>query len=220
MFDCILVFGVVFVGLKVIAGFEPSFASGLDEEEPLGRIAAVESGILLMLVVVVRELRVAQMAEHVTGGVTVALISSACITTSGLILFSAFPDIALNILWSLAFILVRLIFRISSLFISSTLSIANLTFTLLGSSTSDFNRSFRSGSALINNFSVNLTNFDGSTDLVLLISVASFFVVLWIITDAGWFKLVLDSLLVDFNIPFIRGNSSVFLELSVSRFFE
>lgn len=88
MFECTLVFGVAFGEVKVMAGFVPRFASGLDEEEPLGRIAAVESGIVLMLVVVVRELRVAQVTEHVTGGVTVALISSACITTSGLILFS------------------------------------------------------------------------------------------------------------------------------------
>lgn len=158
--------------------FVPSFASGLDEEKlPLGIIAAVESGVVLILVVVVKELRVAQVTEHVIGGVNVALISSACITTSGLILFSAFPEIASNILCSLAFILVCLIFRMSSLFISSTLSVANLTFMLVGSSTSDFNRSFRSGSALINSFSVNLTNFD-ETDLISLVSVTSFFVFL------------------------------------------
>lgn len=73
-----------------MAGFVPSFASGLDEEKlPLGIIAAVESGVVLILVVVVKELRVAQGTKHVTGGVNVTLISSACITTSGLILFSA-----------------------------------------------------------------------------------------------------------------------------------
>lgn len=89
MFDCTLVFGVTFGELKVMTGFVLSFASGLDEEKPLGATAAVERGVVLMLVVVVEELRVAQMTEHVTGGVNVALISSACITTSGLILFSA-----------------------------------------------------------------------------------------------------------------------------------
>lgn len=82
-------FGVVFDELKIVAGFVPSFASKLDEEKPLGRIAAVDSGVVLTLVVVVEELRVAQVTELVTGGVIVALISSACITTSGLILFSA-----------------------------------------------------------------------------------------------------------------------------------
>lgn len=82
-------FGIAFGELKIMAGFVPSFASRLDKEKPLGIIAAVESGVVLILVVVVKELRVAQVTEHVTGGVNVALISSACITTSGLILFSA-----------------------------------------------------------------------------------------------------------------------------------
>lgn len=70
-------FGVAFDELKIVAGFVSSFASRLDEEKPLGTIAAVDSGVVLMLVVVVEELRVAQITEHVTGGVIVALISSA-----------------------------------------------------------------------------------------------------------------------------------------------
>lgn len=85
--------------LKVTTGFVLALVSIFVEENPLGTIAAVESGVVLMLVVVVEELRVAQVAEHVTGGGGVAVLtSSAWITTSGLNLPSAFPDIASNML--------------------------------------------------------------------------------------------------------------------------
>lgn len=54
------------------------FASilGLDEGKPLGTIAAVDNGVVLTFVVVVEELRVAQLTGCVIGGVTV-LMSSA-----------------------------------------------------------------------------------------------------------------------------------------------
>lgn len=67
---------VVFGKLKVVSDFVSAFVLGLDEEKPLGTMAAVESGVVLMFVVVVEELRVAQLTGCVTGGVTV-LTSSA-----------------------------------------------------------------------------------------------------------------------------------------------
>lgn len=73
-FNC--VDDVVFGKLKVVSDFVSAFVLGLDEEKPLGTMAAVESGVVLMFVVVVEELRVAQLTGCVTGGVTV-LTSSA-----------------------------------------------------------------------------------------------------------------------------------------------
>lgn len=79
---------VVFGKLKVVSNFVSIFALGLGEEKPLGIMAAVDSGVVFTFVVVVDELRVAQLTGCMTEGVTV-LTSSAWITTSGLILFSA-----------------------------------------------------------------------------------------------------------------------------------
>jgi len=63
--------------LKAAAGFASIFVLDFDDEEkPCGTMAAVESGVVTTLVVVVEEFRVAQVAGHVTGGVT-ALTSSA-----------------------------------------------------------------------------------------------------------------------------------------------
>lgn len=62
--------------LKVASDFVSTFALGLDKEKPLGMMAAVDSGVVLTFVVVVEELRVAQLTGSVTGGVTV-LTSSA-----------------------------------------------------------------------------------------------------------------------------------------------
>lgn len=71
--------------LKAAAGF----VSGFDVSVPPGTIAAVEIGVVLTVIVVVEELRVAQLAaEVVTTGAT-AFTSSAWITTSGLMLLSA-----------------------------------------------------------------------------------------------------------------------------------
>lgn len=73
-FNC--VGDMVFGKLKVVSDFVSTFVLGLDEEKPLGTMAAVDSGVVLMFVVVVEELRVAQLIGCVTGGVTV-LTSSA-----------------------------------------------------------------------------------------------------------------------------------------------
>lgn len=62
--------------LKVVSDFVSTFVLGLDEEKPLGMMAAVDSGVVLTFVVVVEELRVAQLTGCMTGGVTV-LTSSA-----------------------------------------------------------------------------------------------------------------------------------------------
>lgn len=62
--------------LKTVSDFVWTFVLGLDEEKPLGMMAAVDSGVVLIFVVVVEELRVAQLTGSVTGGVTV-LTSSA-----------------------------------------------------------------------------------------------------------------------------------------------
>lgn len=67
---------VVFGKLKVVFDFVSIFALGLDEEKPLGTMAAVDSGVVLMFVVVVEELRVAQLTGCMTEDVTV-LTSSA-----------------------------------------------------------------------------------------------------------------------------------------------
>jgi len=83
-----LVDNVAFGTLKTATDFVLAFVSIFDEENPLGTIAAVESGVVLMVIVVVEELRVAQVTEHVTGNAPV-LTSSAWITTSGLNLLSA-----------------------------------------------------------------------------------------------------------------------------------
>jgi len=79
---------VAFGILKTVTDFVSAFVSIFDEENPLGTIAAVESGVVLIVIVVVEELRVAQVTEDVTGGAPV-LTSSAWITTSGLNLLSA-----------------------------------------------------------------------------------------------------------------------------------
>lgn len=65
--------------LKAVADFASTFTPDDDfddEEKPCGTMAAVESGVVTTLVVVVEEFRVAQVTGHVTGGVT-ALTSSA-----------------------------------------------------------------------------------------------------------------------------------------------
>lgn len=67
--------GDVFGKLKVVSDFS-IFALGLGEEKPLGTMAAVDSGVVFIFVVVVEELRVAQLTGCVTEGVTV-LTSSA-----------------------------------------------------------------------------------------------------------------------------------------------
>jgi len=73
-FNCAV--DVVFGKLKVVSDFVSTFVLGLDEEKPLGTMAAVDSGVVLMFVVVVEELRVAQLTGCMTGGVIV-LTSSA-----------------------------------------------------------------------------------------------------------------------------------------------
>lgn len=63
--------------LKAVADFASTFTPDFDDEEkPCGTMAAVESGVVTTLVVVVEEFKVAQVTGHVTGGVT-ALTSSA-----------------------------------------------------------------------------------------------------------------------------------------------
>lgn len=59
--------------------FASIFVSGLVEKRPLGTMAAVEIGVVLMLVVVVEEFRVTQVTgtEHVTGGGVITVTSSA-----------------------------------------------------------------------------------------------------------------------------------------------
>lgn len=59
---------VVFSKLKAVFGVVSTFVLGLDEEKPLGTMAAVDSGVVLMFVVVVEEFRVAQLTGCVTGG--------------------------------------------------------------------------------------------------------------------------------------------------------
>jgi len=71
-----LVDNVAFGTLKTATDFVLAFVSIFDEENPLGTIAAVESGVVLMVIVVVEELRVAQVTELVTGNAPV-LTSSA-----------------------------------------------------------------------------------------------------------------------------------------------
>jgi len=68
--------GVVFGKLKAVSDFVSTFVLGLDEEKPLGTMAAVDNGVVLMFVVVVEELRVAQLIGCMIGGVIV-LTSSA-----------------------------------------------------------------------------------------------------------------------------------------------
>lgn len=67
VFNC----GSAFGKLKVVATLVSGFAVG----RLLGTMAAVVMGVVLMLVVVVEELRVAQLFEQVTGAI--ALTSSA-----------------------------------------------------------------------------------------------------------------------------------------------
>lgn len=83
-----------------------------------------------------------------------SLTSSAWITTFGSISLEAFPDIASNILFSLAFMLVCRIVKISDCFISSASSPPNLPVTSC-SSISVFILSIFCGSALMNNLSFN-----------------------------------------------------------------
>lgn len=65
---------------KATSDFVSIFVLGtkwfLDEEKPLGTTAAVDSGVVLMFVVVVEELRVTQLIECGNGDVTL-LMSSA-----------------------------------------------------------------------------------------------------------------------------------------------
>lgn len=71
-FDCAddVIFG------KAASDFVTIFVLGLDEEKPLGTMAAVDSGVVLMFVVVVEELRVTQLVEGGNDDVTL-LMSSA-----------------------------------------------------------------------------------------------------------------------------------------------
>lgn len=65
--------GAVMLGkLKVVATFVSTFATG---GRPLGIMAAVVIGVVLTLVVVVEELRVAQLTEHVAA-VTLSMLST------------------------------------------------------------------------------------------------------------------------------------------------